>query len=387
MRHLDIIVPASWMLSEAKARIDHPEDLVFDEGSRGAKRALKAMTQAAASPHVVTIKWDGSPALIFGRDDRGFTLTDKSGFSSRKPGGLPRSPAELKNMLWMRRPDDPTREAYANSIAGMWNEIARILPADFQGFIMGDLLWSKTPNIIDGNYVFKPNKISYSIPTDSNLGQKIANSQIGIAVHSRLSSQDDADSRSIGDIDALGLIDNDDVVVMGPSIRDLEHTHLPDKLVSTMTAVIARSAAQIDQFLDPGQLSKNQISDLPAKLKQYANQRAGAGQAGFADAADGFIKWINGPTSKLTDRKRDNFNRWIAAHNTGHAATWAVADQLARLKDFIRHDVDRQVGTNIRASLDDKPGHEGYVADTPSGKIKFVDRPTFMRKDSEDALS
>jgi hypothetical protein len=48
-------------LNEAKARIDHPEDIMFDEnGIEGAQRALSALTHAAESHHeTTTIKWDG----------------------------------------------------------------------------------------------------------------------------------------------------------------------------------------------------------------------------------------------------------------------------------------------------------------------------------------
>jgi hypothetical protein len=59
MRHSDILIPQRWLITEAKARIDHPEDTVFDEGSAGANRALNALVHAAEQPHTVTIKWDG----------------------------------------------------------------------------------------------------------------------------------------------------------------------------------------------------------------------------------------------------------------------------------------------------------------------------------------
>ena len=72
---------------------------------------------------------------------------------------------------------------------------------------------------------------------------------------------------------------------------------------------------------------------------------------------------------------------WIKTHHRGYIATWQIAEQLSNLKDLIRGGVDRQVGTNIGAELRGQQGHEGYVADTPSGKIKLVNRPHFMRKD------
>lgn len=53
MKILDIL------LTEAKARIDHPEDLVLDYGAAGAKQALNALVSLASRPKTVTIKMDG----------------------------------------------------------------------------------------------------------------------------------------------------------------------------------------------------------------------------------------------------------------------------------------------------------------------------------------
>jgi len=383
MRHLDIMIPERWMISEAKARIDHPEDLVFDERSAGASKALNAMSQAAKMPHTVTIKWDGSPALIFGRDDQGYTLTDKSGFSNMKPTGTPRSAAELNNMLFMRKPNDPSRQDYAASIASLWPQLQRILPKDFSGYLQADLLWNGVPEVVDGNYVFRPNKISYSIPVDSPLGQRIGRSQAGLTLHTIYDDRADEEGRAIGDINQMGLIDNPNLVVMGPEIKELQHTHLSPKLMQTMQALIKKSAAGIDEFLNPTALSQNGITDLPDRLKSYVAKRANTGTIGLDDAPQGFVKWIQDPTTNITDRKRANMLKWINDHKVGYSATWAVANQLLKLKDLIKKDIDRQViGTGgVGAVLRDIPGHEGYVADTPSGKIKFVDRPHFMKKD------
>ena len=75
------LVESKFSLKEG-ARIDHAEDIIFDEGSRGAIRALEALKQMEQGGHKnVTVKWDGSPALVFGRNEAGeFILTDKSGF-------------------------------------------------------------------------------------------------------------------------------------------------------------------------------------------------------------------------------------------------------------------------------------------------------------------
>ncbi len=73
------------IVKEMEARIQHAEDIIFWEGSAGAKRALQSLANMAKGGHKdVTIKWDGSPAVIFGRDADGkFVFTDKSGFSAK----------------------------------------------------------------------------------------------------------------------------------------------------------------------------------------------------------------------------------------------------------------------------------------------------------------
>lgn len=382
MRHLDIVVPQRWFITEAKARIDHPEDLVFDEGTLGAKKALAAMIHAAEEPRSVSIKWDGSPAIIFGRDySPGMVLTDKSGFNSKKPGGMPRSQAEVQQMLFMRKPTEPGRQVYADSIAKLYPLLDSAVPDDYKGYLQGDVLWTSKPQIINGNYVFKPNKITYSIPVDSLLGNKISNSIAGIVVHSEFDDQSVDDSRAIGNVSKLGLKDIAGLVIMGPEIHDLEVVHVPTNLKTAIETLIIKSKSEIDTFLDIDQLRAAKLSDLSSKLKQYLAQRASHGIRGVSDAKHGFVTWISSPESKLTENKRANMLDWISQHEHGYNALWTIVEQLVKLKDYIRSNVDKQVGNTIGAILHGQQGHEGYVADTPTAKIKLVDRPHFMRKE------
>lgn len=380
MRHFQIVIPQRWFITEAEARIAHPEDMVFDDGSAGAKKALSGLVHTANEPHAVTIKWDGSPAVIFGRDEDGFVLTDKSGFSSKKTNGMPRSASDLKNMLFMRKPNDAGREDYANSIAALWPLLERVVPKDFRGYLQGDLLWTKKPPVEDGHFVFQPNKIRYAIPVESPLGKLIDGSKAGIAVHSRFDSRDDPQPYPISDLDELNLNTIPQVVVMGADVNDLEATPLPSDLIKKLDAIIAKFTPSIDAFLDSSALAKNKISDLPDLMKRYVNQRAYSGQRGLEDAAQGFIKWIEGPNSGITANKRANISQWIADNKKGYQAVWGIAAQLLALKYHIKSNIDIQSSDKIQASLRGVPGHEGYVTDTPFGKFKMVDRPHFMRK-------
>lgn len=381
MRHFQIMIPESWFLTEAKARIDHPEDLVFDEGSAGAKRAIAGLMSAVSEPHRFKVKWDGSPALIFGRDADGFTLTDKAGLSSKKPGGLPRSASELKTMLFMRKPDDPGREAYANQIAGLWPLLQGIVPSGFAGYLQGDLLWSKRPPVVDGHYVFKPNKITYTIPVDSALGALISRSQAGIAIHSIYHDKDQLEPDPIGDIDELGLKPSTALVVLADDVGTPVMRPLPKGMQDKLETLVSRTAKDVDTLLDKSSLSQLGITDLPALMKRYVNQRAYAGQRGLDDAADGFIEWVSSPSSGLTDRKRKNVLDWIAKNPRGYRSTWSIASAITSLKDKIKPQIDTHVSGTVGTEYKGLPGHEGYVYDTKHGKFKMVDRPHFMQKE------
>ena len=85
------------------ARIDHAEDIIFWEGSRGAKRVIDSIIGLTKDTKALTIKWDGSPAVIFGRDEKGdFVFTDKSGFVAKGYDGKAKSADDIEKMLKAR---------------------------------------------------------------------------------------------------------------------------------------------------------------------------------------------------------------------------------------------------------------------------------------------
>ena len=83
---------------EAAGHMDHPEDLVFLDDENGARHALKQIEATIQSPNNITIKWDGYPALIFGRNLEGrFSIMDKHMFNKKDGSGrLVYSPQEFQ---------------------------------------------------------------------------------------------------------------------------------------------------------------------------------------------------------------------------------------------------------------------------------------------------
>ena len=84
LNNLEQFLVSNILINEA-TRIDHAEDLIYWEGSKGAIRSIKSFIELEKGGYKnVTLKWDGSPAVVFGRNDEGkFVLTDKSGFVAK----------------------------------------------------------------------------------------------------------------------------------------------------------------------------------------------------------------------------------------------------------------------------------------------------------------
>ena len=182
------------MLMEA-ARIQHAEDIIFWEGSKGAMRVVNSLKSLEKDGHKdVTIKWDGSPAVIFGRmPDGQFVFTDKSGWSAKGYNGKTTSAEEVRNMFLSRsggaRREDPAQIEFADTMADLFNQFELIVPNNYSGFFKGDLLYSQTPQVVNNNFVFKPNIVEYAVDVQSELGQKIRQSNAGIVIHRMIDEQ------------------------------------------------------------------------------------------------------------------------------------------------------------------------------------------------------
>ena len=394
MKITEIYQNEKQVLAESRARIDHPEDLVLDEGSAGAVRALNAMVSLAKKPHQVTIKFDGSPALIFGWDEQGFVLTDKSGFGAKGYDGMARSPDAVEAMLRgdtgrRVKVDTPEakaeRDSYAKNIAGLYNALKSLVPRTFKGFLQGDLMWSSRPNVADGNYVFGPVKIMYRIPVNSDLGKRIGSSKMGLVIHSLIASRDDQDPTGVNDPASLGLNKLPEIVVLPHDLHITEPLRIPEQAIDKFATAIQKYARYIDKFMS------GPIKTLPALMKSYVNYLAAQGVVDYSDAANGFIVWLESPASKATSSMQGNAKTYIASNQLGYKAIWMIMEGLKDMKLRLKTQLDTKARGTVSAEfgprshpdLLGKQGHEGFVANTEHGTIKLVHRGDFMRKNGQ----
>lgn len=356
----DRIVNQGMQVIQEGVRIEHPEDLVFDVGSRGLKQALDGILRAAAEPSSTTVKWDGRPAVIFGRKPTGeFVLTDKAGFLAKGYDGLATSPQQIEQIMRARGGE---RGELINLYKTLFPLLERATPKDFRGYVQGDLLYSATPPVVNGAYEFTPNTVKYRVPTDSELGQKIASSQAAVVVHSTLAAPG-AEMEPIG---ASAFAEVPGLLIMDPSLREPRDIKLNKKVVADVQSLITRYGSAIDRLFNPNELRQRRITDLPMLIKTYINSRVRSGS--YDNLISGFGDWVQ----QRAPAKAPRIFEWATENKQAVAALFQAFLEVSSLKNELVRQLDAQ-GHDVEASVNDEPGHEGYVGQG----MKFVDRMRF----------
>jgi hypothetical protein len=341
-------------------RIEHPEDMVLDAGSRGLTQALQGILAAAKAPETTTVKWDGRPAIIFGRKPTGeFVLTDKAGFLARGYDGLATSPDMIADIMARRGGE---RSGLIDLYRKLFPLLRRAVPQSFRGYIQGDLLWAEQPPVVNGAYEFTPNTVKYRVPVDSDLGQKIADSEVGVVVHTALAEP----GAPAEPIRAAALADTPGLLVLDPSLREPRKIQLKPAVVKDVEKIISQYGSAIDRLFDPTELRSRKITDLPQLIKQYLNTRVRARD--YSNLVAGFGEWVQ----QRAPAKAPRIFEWATENKQAVAAVFQAFLEVSALKNDLVRQLDSQ-GQDVQASVDDEPGHEGYVGQG----MKFVDRMRF----------
>ena len=360
------------IVKEVEARIQHAEDVVFWEGSAGAKRALTALSNMAKPGNKnTTIKWDGSPAVIFGRDEKGkFIFTDKSGFGAKGYDGKAQSGDDLQNMLLGRGKageKSDSYKAFAANMKDVFDEYEKAVPKKHRGFFKGDLLYFNKPQLVDGAYTFKPNTVQYKVQADSDLGKKVGRSKTGIVIHRVVDASGKEGPLSHDDY----IFDGKEVLVL-PPVTTQEPPQIDTAGIKNLQAIINKNGAAIDALLDQNTLRNMKVSDFPNILYTYTNRCVDDNC--LTNLGKDFVQWLNG--SKVSRIKQGKIIEYLKANMKGVNALWQTVSGIMRVKDDIVSQLDQQPA-DVKATIGDTPGGEGYVLAQPDGDLKLVNRSTF----------
>jgi len=360
---MQVIIESEVQGGRAKG-IEHLEDYVFRNGSAGIKKALDIIKHTSADTgKTTTVKWDGKPALVFGRDENGtFILTDVSGFTAKGYNGLFTSPRQVRQHLAARDADAAAQGRPATRVQDLapiynklWGMLDAAIPQKYRGFFQGDLLYMNTPPIEAGNYVFTPNTVEYKIPANSDIGKRIGASDVGIAMHTKY-AEPGAPKEPIGNFNfnqVPGLL------LLEP-VYAKENVKPSNQLIKQIRDIYSSQGAAIDQLFNPADLRALQITDLPKLCIDYINSRVGTG---FDNLLAQFGPWLQ---QRVTPKKFNNIVEYLQSPRSnlaGMAAAFTAWELLHAVKMDILGQLDLQ-----------HPGQEGWVMATTAGMAKAVNR-------------
>jgi hypothetical protein len=380
----------------------HLEDSVYLQGSAGVKDALKSVTTTIKNPQTATIKWDGYPALIFGRGTNGkFSISDKHMFN--KADGSGRTIYSPEQFIEYDKARGVERSGLASIIPAIWPGLEKASKGT-KGYYWGDLLFSQPLKDQNGMYVFKanPKGITYTVVANSEIGKELAGKTAGIAVHQYIEPnapekalQMNAKGEKVHATDLAvslngelgGLKNNSDVAVLPSKMPQTPKIQVPKQEIANVNAAIAKYGPALDKLLDTNYLGINPSTFANNLIGVYFNKKIRDGN--LNNLTQDFYDFIesrplSGPMKQklltgYTDKKTGQTHPGhIPANKAGVDALMNIWIAVYQLKTALLNQLNKAAEASpVQGALDDgTKGQEGFVANG----YKYVDRMGFSRQ-------
>ena len=390
----------NFLLTESKnTHLEHLEDLVFNDGYDGAMSALdyveslrQMLADGTGTTSKLTVKWDGSPAIICGVDpkDSRFFVGTKSVFSAEPK--LCKSTRDIEK-FYSDKPELAVK---------LQSALQHLRKLGIGGVMQGDLMFTEgdvTTEEINGQscYVFTPNTITYAVPVDSKLGARIANAKLGIVFHTSYEGNTLEDMKASFIVNVQGLNQTNDVWFDDATYKDYtgiasltpsEDVKLKAMLNSTYKTIEKIGKQRFDIILDNKDFARN--------IKPFVNKmvRSGTQVTDPTSFLKDFVMHYNDVMTKdienITDRAAQNRlvkikekEQWIADNANALTGIMAVYKRLIEMKGLLLRKLQQVEGIGTFQKT-----NNGYKVTTPEGfvaighdggAIKLVDRLEFSR--------
>jgi hypothetical protein len=390
-----------FLLVESKnLHLEHIEDLVFNLGYAGAISALDyieslrgMLAEGTGTTTKLTVKWDGSPAIICGTDpaDGKFFVGTKSVFAKAEPK-VCKTSRDIEKFYG----DQP--------------ELVEILASALQhlkklgigGVIQGDLLFKEgrvETADINGErcLTFTPNTITYAVPADSQLGQQIARAKIGIIFHTSYEGTSLADMKAGYLVNIQGLRKSADVWFDDATYKDYTGiaslTPTEDRKIQALMNSTYQTMEKIGQQRFDIILANKEFA---RNIKPFINKmvRAGTQITDPTQFLKDFMSHYNELMTKdidvVTSRAAQNRlakikekEQWVADNANNLLGILATYKRIVEMKALLLRKLQQVEGIGTFQKTND-----GYKVTTPEGfvaighdggAVKLVDRLEFSR--------
>ena len=375
-----IIIEDEAPVKKKDPRIPHPEDAFFMGGSAAASKQIQGIEAAIANASKTTIKWDGKPALIWGRLPNGrLAVMDKYMFDAKYPA---QSPEDWVKYDQQKKSGNLRSDLYPK-LKAIWPglDAATVGP----GFYWGDLMWAGELQPQGGKYTFKPNLEQYSIPTNSELGQTIPGKSGGIVVHQQFANLGDQVAQPWNGQGLKNVPGGVDII--SPNVGISFTLKAPANLIADAKKAVSTYGAAVDQMLDSLPASTR------AQMQTYFNQRIIGGTTfsmpnwlktkssakqyselvtGNPDANGQYNAKTNNVPGKLYTLDANN----KPVPSPAHLGLLAIWNSIYNLKLNLAQQLEQQV-QGLEQSTAGQAEGEGFVVPTPTGLVKLVNRGVF----------
>ena len=388
-----------FITEEANVHLYHIEEDIIRNGMVGAKSAVRYlyglvdMLGGSTEGNVkVTVKWDGAPAIICGKDPLNgkWFVGTKSVFA--------------KNPKVNYTFEDIDRNHPAGGLNKKLKYAHRYLQnLNIDGVVQGDLMYTpgdlKPERIDDEAFLtFTPNTITYAVQKGSKLHDKITKSKIGIVFHTKYSGDTFGTMNAEFGVDVSGFGEDGNVWYDDAYYKDLSGTATFN---NSQTLAIRTKIDQIAQLTEqvpmPLWMKLSTNKDFTTYMLQFINKLVRGNKLSMSgkDMMQQFLNYYRDVQAQAkdklkTDKAKDKRDEMVALmgklfsenakgveaildiHNRTIAVKTEILKQINSVKStkqFIKTDTGYEV-TNP----------EGYVAiDNDGQAVKLVDRLDFSK--------
>jgi len=359
--------------TEKLKHLEHAEDHPINAGSAGFEHAVKTLKgvhnalQGKKSDVKLTTKYDGAPSIVFGThpESNKFFVGSKSVFNKNPKINYTQKDIEKNH---------GHAPGLVSKLSAALEHLPKVTPKGkvYQGDIMHTADSVKESG---GSYHTTPNTVTYSAKKGSELGNKLAHSKIGVAVHTEYHGN---------------TLDNMKAK-FGPSTEHFSK-HKDVNIISTESKLDPKdykpehrkqfedSIAKAEK-LNPGH-DYSHIDNHREHLKTYINSTV---REGTKPSVNGFIKHVAGKYAATEAKYKKSKNRLKVSEKSRNA----IADIQSNKKAFqttlqihkhlqdAKHALVKGLANEgeFAHSINGKQtGPEGHVAILHNMPTKLVDR-------------
>lgn len=398
-----------WQLREATTKpvltyLTHIEDLILTKFLPGADEAIATLKDllnrfggSGKSTTHLTVKMDGSPSIVAGKDpaDGRFFIGTKGVFF--KTPKIAKSLADVEELY-------AGKGSLPDKMKVVFTELSKL---SWNTILQGDLLFTpatKKSQTINGvkHITFQPNTIVYAIPVNSELGARVARATIGITFHTNYSGAKSLETMSAkpgADIMALKppasvlLLSNEYTDLSGSTTLSAEDSAAFAKLITDITKKTSQMRG--NAFLKLLQ----QVPLLRDYFMQFQNQLVrtdGTIIPNTKTFADQFVAWLQGIQNKESEKrstviakdsvaaKFQELVNLVASQRSDIVSLLEWQNQVTGAKKFIMDKLSKATKLSTFYASDTglvAGSHEGFVASDHVGNmVKLVDRAEFSRR-------